>query len=392
MRARDRYNGLLRAGLWPAVLAVPAFASEPATGYGLIAHWAFDVDLTSSVNNSLYAATASTPEFIGVDRAAGVARVGGGALRSNTGMRSGDRAFLAVGSPLFGARGNDVLTVTGWFKVEDITGDGMDARSTFWESTPTSSISFGVLGAAGQKKIYFRIRTEAYAVFEHTAGPVVEMGKWHHVALVWNSPAGHIRLYLQGRLIKEMAVPGKPPLEPMRGIHIGARKLADGQADWDGWLDDLAVFDVELSPRQIQTLVAGRHQDREVSARTLLEVMPEPKLQAIVARPASAATPQYPAGETTKQGPFLGHVDDDDAVVWARLPAGGRHEATATSRDGGHRALARGEAEEANDWCVHWRFGGLRPATTYRITFPEAARLEPIELRTAVSPGTPQMR
>ena len=378
----------LRAGLW-AALVVPGFAADPAPGYGLIAHWAFDEDLTSSVNNSLYAATAVAPEFIGVDHAAGVARVGGGALRSNTGARSGNRAFLAVGSPLFGASGNDVLTVTGWFKVQDIAGDGMDARNTFWESTPTSSISFGVLGAVGEKKVYFRVRTEAYAVFEHTTGPMVEMGKWHHVALIWNSAAGHIRLYLQGRLVKEMTVPGKPPIEPMRGIHIGARKLADGQADWDGWLDDLTVFDIELSPRQIQALAAGRHQGREVSARTVLEVLPEPTLQRIIARPLSAVAAQYPAPETTKQGPFLGHVDDDEAVVWARLPAGGRHEATATSRDRGHRTSASVEAVEANDWCVHWRFAGLRPATSYRITFPDAAKLEPIELRTAVSPATP---
>jgi alkaline phosphatase D len=384
----EKMFGILRAVLWAAALLVPGFAAEPTPGYGLIAHWAFDEDLTSSVNNSLYAATASAPEFIAVDRAAGSARMGGGALRSNTGARSGNRAFLSVESPLFGATGNDVLTVTGWFKVQDIAADGMDARNTFWESTPTSSLSFGVVGAPGEKKTYFRIRTEAYAVFEQAAGPVVEMGKWHHVALIWNSPAGHVRLYLQGQLVKELAVPGKPPIEPMRGIHVGARKVADGQADWDGWLDDLAVFDVELSSRQIQALAAGRHQNREVSARTLLEVLPEPTLQTIVARP-SVAVAQYPASETVKQGPFLGHVDDDDAVVWARLPAGGRHGATATSRDGAHRVSASGDAVEANDWCVHWRFASLRPAMSYRITFPEAVGLEPIELRTAGPPATP---
>src|SRR5687768_952100 len=167
----------LRRGAVLTVLAVPGLAAEPQRGYGLIAHWSFDQDLSSSVNNPLYAATAIQPNLIAVNRAAGAARVGGGALRSNTGEKSGNRAFLAIGSPPFGAHGNDVLTVTGWFKVHDIAGDGMDTRNTLWESTPTSSMSFGVVGAVGEKKVYFRIRTEAYAIFELAAGPSIQMGK-----------------------------------------------------------------------------------------------------------------------------------------------------------------------------------------------------------------------
>ena len=379
----------LRLGVAVTGFAVSALAAEPARGYGLVAHWPFDRDLSSSVNNALYAATASAPEFIGVDRSADAARVGGGALRSNTGTKSSDRIHLTVGSPLFGAMGNDVLTVTGWFKLQDIAGDGMDARNIFWESTPTSSMSFGVVGPDGQKKASFRIRTEAYASFEVTDGPVIETKKWHHVALIWDRPAGRIRFYIDGGLVKELPMPGKLLLEPMRGIHLGARKVADAQAEWDGWLDDLAVFDVALSERQVQALATGRHQGREVSARTLLEVLPEPTLHAIVARPKSADAAQYPAPETLKQGPFLGHVDDNDAVVWARLPGGGRHTATAMALDGDHRVSVSADSVESNDWCVHWRLDALRPATAYRIGFSDAAGLESITLKTGNAPANP---
>jgi alkaline phosphatase D len=363
-----------------AAVAANAPPLAPQRGYGLIAHWPFDRDLSSSVNNSLYAAQATAPEFIRVDSSAGVACVGSGALQSNTGVSWGNGAYLTIASPLFGLNGNDVLTVTGWFKVEDIAGDGMDIRNTFFESTPTSSLSFGVSGPAGRKKIYFRLRTEAYAIFELADGPAVDMARWYHVALVWNSAAGHVRLYLDGERVTELPVPGRPRLEPMRGVHVGARKLADGQADWDGWLDDLAVFDIELSSRQIKAIASGGGQVPEVSARTVLASVPETGGQTIVARPPGSVAPQYPAPETLPEGPYIGHVSDTEARIWARLPSGGRVTATAVSVDGRHTVTAEALAAEESDWCVHWKLSGLRPATAYRVSFGGGRA-------TAASPG-----
>src|SRR4051812_11685873 len=88
------WNAAVAAWLIGGLGLAGPLSAEPERGYGLIAHWPFDRDLASSVNNVLYAARATKPEFIHVETSPGLARVGGGALRSNTGAKSGDAAFL----------------------------------------------------------------------------------------------------------------------------------------------------------------------------------------------------------------------------------------------------------------------------------------------------------
>lgn len=62
---------------------------------------------------------------------------------------------------------------------------------------------------------------------------------------------------------------------------------------------------------------------------------------------------------------------------------------TATSSDG-HTVTAKAPAVEGSDWCLHWRLAGLKPKTSYALTFTlpagSTAALKPLTLRTA----TPQ--
>ncbi|MSU49721.1 MAG: hypothetical protein EXS37_11660 [Opitutus sp.] len=364
-------------------------AAPPPESFGLVAHWTFDRNLASRVNNALYAGTPHGGARLQIDRSPGAARVGEGALRLDSGLKVGEPTYVSVGTPPGGLAGNDVLTLTAWFKLKDIGGDGTDTRNFVWESVPNSALVFSVNTQQRKKTVQFRFRSENYRTFQETTdGPVMTPDAWHHVATVWNARARHVRVYLDGKMHKELPLADADVLEPIRGLHIGGNKTGDGLADWDGWIDDVAIFDVELTARQVAALAQGG----EISAANVLTRVPEPAVQRIPTAGRALPAPAIPAHETTSQGPLIGAVSERDAVVWARVPHEGEYALTAKSSDG-HVVKSRVTALETNDWCLHWHLTELKPRTTYSLTFELPAgspfALRPLTMRTPAAPAEP---
>jgi alkaline phosphatase D len=390
-----------------AVAGVPLVASsQKVEGTGLIAHWPFDRDFSSSMNNARYEAQAHGGEMIHVDHEAGAARVGTGALRLRNGPGNSESAYLAVANPPAGLHGTAVLTFSAWFKLSNL--GGIDPRNFVWESIPNSAFSFSLGNVSQRKSAQFRFRSENYRVLSETQGPAVSVDEWHHVVSVWNALAGYVRFYIDGELVKELSMKNStvggnvaqtvtpelgvdhqwPGLEPVRGIHLGGNKFGDGRADWDGWIDDVAIYDLELTPRQIGALA----RNRAISAINVLEQVPEPAAQVIAGQGREVPALVIPAHESLSQGPLIGHVDAHQAVVWARVPQPGNYTLVATSEGQPPVRLTQASAEN-DDWCMHWRLEGLRADTIYRVVFelPDDSpfALPPLTLRTAVSPETP---
>jgi hypothetical protein len=323
--APERPRGIVhlrRLLLWFALAissAAVGIAAPPPEGIGLVAHWTFDRDFASAANNQLYAGTPHGGARVRIDRDAGRAKIGAGALRIDSRVKPGEAAYVAIANPPTGLAGNDVLTLTAWFKLSDVGGDGTDTRNFAWESVPNSALSFTLSSTRGAKRAQYRFRSENYRAFQGSLDGEVTSDVWHHVAMVWNARARHVRVYLDGKLAREMPLNDADRLEPIRGLHLGGNKVGDGAADWDGWLDEVAIFDVELTATQIAALAQGG----EVSAANVLALRPEPESQRIAGVGRALPPPQIPAAESTSQGPFLGHVGATEAIVWARVPQGG---------------------------------------------------------------------
>ena len=105
-------------------------------GFGLLAHWSFDVDYSSSVNNDLYQGKPVGGSSVQIVQDRRVVKVGKGALRLDSGSVSGNKTFVAIRNPLFGYHNAEVFTVVAWYRYEDLSGDGSDDRNFVWESTP----------------------------------------------------------------------------------------------------------------------------------------------------------------------------------------------------------------------------------------------------------------
>ncbi len=77
-------------------------------------------------------------------------------------------------------------------------------------------------------------------------------GGWYHVALVWDGDAGTHTQYING---VEAAASSGPPGGLIGGVwQIGHDNCCGGGRDFDGQIDDVAVWDTPLTPAQIAGL------------------------------------------------------------------------------------------------------------------------------------------
>jgi len=182
-----------------------------------------------------------------------------------------------------------------------------------------------------------RCAFENYRTFQETTdGPVLASGAWHHVAAVWNARARHAHVYLDGKLHRELPLRDADRLEPIRGLHLGGNRAGDGVADWDGWTDEVAIFDVELTARQIAALARGG----DVSAGNVLARIPEPATPRTTGGRRELPGPAVPAREGRRRGRCPG-TGASATRSWGRVCRG---PTTTRRRRGRSAGTARGRS------------------------------------------------
>ena len=86
---------ILFIGLYNHAIVGPylkaAEGSAPREGFGLLAHWPFDGDYSSSVNNDLYQGRPKEGSLVSIIYSKQIAKVGKGALRLDSGTISGKK-------------------------------------------------------------------------------------------------------------------------------------------------------------------------------------------------------------------------------------------------------------------------------------------------------------
>ena len=212
---------------------------------GLVAYWPFDTDFTNAEG---------TPDYDGIP--AGKAEISSEDVRVGTGaLKIDDDTTTSSHVTTLGDFVGDtpvVNTVVGWYKYMDISGDGSDERNFIWETQPTYSLSFGIRGS-GSKYSQWYFDADNGAI--NGTGPTVSDGLWHHAAVVWNTKKKTIKYYHDGELYDTVETASdNNPLVDQEGFNIGTHRSADGSRNWDGYLDDIAIFNVELTADQIAAL------------------------------------------------------------------------------------------------------------------------------------------
>ena len=340
---------------------------SPAEGFGLLAHWPFDKDYSSTVNKDLYQGKPVGGDFVRISKDQSVVQIGKGALRLDSGPRSGNQTYVSIRNPLFGYHNDDVFTVVAWYRYDDLSGDGSDVRNFVWETTPGYSLAFGLRNDEGLRNAEWWFQTASHSNVSDTTGPQITTNEWYHTAMVWNKVQGHAKFYHNGLLRDNIGLPEGESLEEMTGFHIGNHRGGDGARDWDGYIDDMAVYDLELTPKQILALAQRTYQGNPIHAGNVLQRVREPEYQTVIQRPTDFKPPLPLWNGLKSQGPLIGHVSDHSAIIWARSPEAGSYELEVhIPGNGASVRRAWTTAAESEDWCLRWEINNLKANSKYQ--------------------------
>ena len=235
----------------------------------LIAYWNFDEDMSNIQGNTAYDGTAiGNPEVSSED-----VKVGAGALKIDN---AAGTDYVKIPSNVLQASSIPFKnTVTAWYKYEDISGDGSDERNFLWETAPASySLSFGIRSRGTIKEVQWF--TDFPAKGRVLIGsPAVNDGQWHHAAVVMDLYAKRLEFYHDGSLLDVDTCYGVSQYrKSKKEFHIGNHREGDGSRNWDGYIDDVEIFNIALNSVQIKALYEGNYMGQIVNPLNLQTVVP----------------------------------------------------------------------------------------------------------------------
>jgi hypothetical protein len=214
--------------------------SDPAESLriGLNAHWPFDQDFTSPVFG-FDAVSRNGAEIVTE------AKIGSGSVRFIQDQQQSvgvDRRVI-----------NDqslVYTSAGWFQVTGGTG-----RRFLWETAPANWAISTEVTAAETLRVFTRNANNTSLDLDTGLFPAP--GVWHHVAVVFDAVVGEAQVYFDGLKV-ELPFPLEQGVGTgaTSGFNMGTYRAADGRF-FDGYLDDVAIWDRALSSVEIAWLADG---------------------------------------------------------------------------------------------------------------------------------------
>jgi hypothetical protein len=205
---------------------------------GLNAHWPLDVDFKSPVFG--FDAVSRNGALISTN-----SRIGGGAVRF---VQTSQQSIGVARSVI--ADNSLTYSAAGWFKVT-----GGEGRRFLWETSPANWAISTEITPAGTLKVFARningVSRDLDTLIE------VTLDIWYHVAVVFDASAGEAAIYLDGvRFPQPLLLEAGIGTGETTGFNLGTYRAADGRF-FDGYLDDVAVWERALKDTEVAWLAAG---------------------------------------------------------------------------------------------------------------------------------------
>jgi len=235
----------------PAVLVVLDVPDNAdSLKQGLAAYLPFDTDYADASGNNRNGTEVGAPSL-----AAG--QVGAGALRVTTARAEATYNFVTLGSNADFPLGQDAdFTVAFWVKVERIAGDPSFVATKAWSSGGNTGWTIGSQ-TDGRIEWNYKRSEPARRDLDYTGkGNALNNGQWNHVAVVWQID-GNADTYLNGELVDSRDIsPGTGDVsDPSLSFNLGEDGTgAYGGGEWDGLLDDVALWSRALSGTEVLAL------------------------------------------------------------------------------------------------------------------------------------------
>lgn len=274
------------------VLALVSNASA-----AVIAYWNFDTGYTSIPNTARYSGTA-VGSGVSIGTGAGEYKLGGGALKIDDdgiyNVSFPNPNYVNIPNRIAPLVAPQILSTSLWFKYSDISGDGSMGRNFLYEGSEDTFTSYTLsLGIRDDTDVTIGGVAIKAAQYYYQTGPPehatsinngyhptddgytgrVDDDQWHHIVTIWNRAIGRIEQWVDNVAttyqspIRDVAWGSKPDIlgdvrtafngYPIQRFHIGIARAIVDERNWDGYIDDMAVFDSHLSAADIAYLWNG---------------------------------------------------------------------------------------------------------------------------------------
>ena len=160
--------------------------------------------------------------------------------------------YLIKDDPTYDLADNGAFTVMFWMRTPDMSSD---QKIVGQADLPTDDYSGFVIGPEDRS-----IKAEVFAGSPSNTMTIrsspLETDRWYHVALVYSSTSFEYKLYINGTLDKEfddVVLAWSAPAED-QGLVVGIAPWDRSSFNYRGDLDDLSIYDTNLSARKIENI------------------------------------------------------------------------------------------------------------------------------------------
>ncbi len=150
---------------------------------------------------------------------------------------------------LTSSSGRGEVTVSMWLNPDTLTGDDRIFSPLSGAASQAGAVGEGQTAGVGGLWVWNG------AGFGHlTSAGALSVGSWQHLALVWDS--GRVTAYLDG--VEQLTATANFDFGAANGnFGIAARFVGSYGDGFDGRIDDVAIYDVALTPGQVTALANG---------------------------------------------------------------------------------------------------------------------------------------
>jgi hypothetical protein len=149
--------------------------------------------------------------------------------------------------------GGSAISLEAWIRPEDLT---MPGRFRMFFSFPGNPASYlGITNAFGAPKIIAALWIGGKQRYL-AAGPALATGSWYHAVATYDG--AELSLYVNGALAAKTTGLGGPVSVGTRGVLLGGHPSSGSSYNFDGVVDEAAIYAAALTPAQVAAHYALR--------------------------------------------------------------------------------------------------------------------------------------
>lgn len=233
---RDQVGEVTSRAARVHVVVLPTDPAE-SLQIGLRGHWPYDGDFSSPVFG--YDGLPRNGASISTE-----ARIGTGSVR----FHQNEQQWVQVSRQVIDDN-SLVYSSAGWFRLTGGTG-----RRFLWETAPAHWAISTEITAGDTLRVF--TRNAELVQRDLDTGIMPEWDQWHHVGVVFDAGAGEATIYFNGEQAANFELVQGVGTAPSTGFHMGTYRGGNDRF-FDGYLDDVAVWDRTLTAAEVAWLAQG---------------------------------------------------------------------------------------------------------------------------------------